>query len=182
VADPIGTGEMSSPKPSPKVRRKPVRVTLGEERLVAPDGNLGDYEGEDSQFFVRMFKHEFDPQAPWRRTQDLADMAIVLTSEAWGTGDGKLGESLMNDFLLTLAERREKPKYVVLMNSAVKLACVTCQALDSLKKLEAIGTKVLLNKASIAHYKLERETRVGEITTMFDIVNWLCKVAKVLSL
>lgn len=142
----------------------------------------GDYEGEDSQFFVRMFKHEFDPQAPWRRTQDLADLAVVLSSESWGTGDAKLGESLMNDFLLTLAERRDKPKYVVLLNSAVKMAVTTGQALDSLKKLEAIGCKVLLNKASLAHFKLEREVRCGEVATMFDIVNWLCKVAKVLSL
>jgi hypothetical protein len=169
---------MTAPKPRPKLTQP-----VPEDRVrLAPDGLVGDYEGEDSQFFVRMFKHEFDPQAPWRRTQDMADMAIVLTSEGWGQGDGKLGESLMNDFLLTLAERREKPKYVVLVHSAVKLAAIHGQALDSLKKLEAIGVKVLLNKASLAHYKLEREIRCGEIATMFDIVNWLCKVGKVLSL
>lgn len=170
---------MSSSNPRRK-HTPPVREDRS--RRLAPDGLVGDYEGEDSQFFVRMFKHEFDPQAPWRRTQDMADMAIVLTSEAWGQGDGKLGESLMNDFLLTLAERREKPKYVVLVHSAVKMAAINGQALDSLKKLEALGVKVLLNKASMAHYKLEREIRVGEVATMFDIVNWLCKVSKVLSL
>ena len=172
---------MTSPKRSPRLPRK-IAPPKDRDRSAAPDGLVGDYEGEDSQFFVRMFKHEFDPQAPWRRTQDLADMAIVLTSEGWGQGDGKLGELLMNDFLVTLAERREKPKYVVLVHAAVKLAAATGQALDSLKKLEAIGVRVLLNKASLSHYKLEREVRVGEVATMFDIVNWLCKVGKVLSL
>ncbi|MBI4859317.1 MAG: hypothetical protein HY815_03525 [Candidatus Riflebacteria bacterium] len=151
-------------------------------RYACPTGTTGEQEFEDSQFLVRMFKHEFDPHAPWRRTQNHLDIAVVLTSESWGSGDEKLGGMLLSDFLLTLAERREKPRFVFLLHSAVKLAAGSGQALDSLKKLEALGVRILLSKTSLAHYKLEKEVRVGEVGTMMDIVNWLCKVGKVVTL
>jgi hypothetical protein len=164
--------------PQPPAGDRPTSARL----RLAPDGSTSDYEFEDSQFYVRMFKHEFDPKAPWKRSEDLADMAVVLKSEHWGEADTKLGETLMSDFLLTLAERREKPRFVYLIHSAVKLAAASGSALESLKRMEALGVRILLNRTSLAHYKLEREVRVGEVTTMMDIVTGLCKVAKVLTL
>jgi len=148
----------------------------------ASGGITSDFQFEDSQFFVRMFKHEFDPNSPWRRTQDHLDLAVVLTSEGWGSGDERLSGLLLNDFLVAVGERREKPRYLILLNSAVKLAALSGPAMESLKQLEAVGVRVLLNKTSVAHYKLEREVRVGEVITMLDIVGWLCKVAKVITL
>ena len=172
---------MTLPKRSPVTQGLALDAGAPVNRT-APGGATNDFEFEDSQFFVRMFKHEFDPNAPWRRTQDHLDLAVVLTSEGWGTGDEKLSGTLLNDFLLTVTERREKPRYLILMNSAVKLAAGAGPALDSLKKLESLGVRVLLNKTSVAHFQLEREVRVGEVITMLDIVGWLCKVAKVITL
>jgi hypothetical protein len=81
-----------------------------------------------------------------------------------------------------MAERREKPRYLILLNSAVKLAASAGPAMESLKKLESLGVRVLLNRTSVTHFKLDREVRVGEVITMLDIVGWLCKVAKVITL
>jgi hypothetical protein len=109
-------------------------------------------------------------------------MAVVLTREVWGEGDDKLGGTLLNDFLVTLVEKQQKPRYLFLVHSAVKLAAVTGSALESLRKLEALGVRILLNRTSLAHYGLEREIRVGEIVTMMDIVGQLLNVSKVLTL
>ena len=140
-----------------------------------------DLEGGDSLHYVRRFKHEFDPPSPFRHGGELSNIAIVLTAEGWGAADTKLSQTLLNDFLITLVERAQKPRYVLLVNSAVKLAAQEGDALDNLKKLEALGVKIQLNMTSLFHFKLEKEMRVGEVITMMDIVSTLHDVEKVIT-
>ncbi len=135
---------------------------------------------EDSEFFVRMFKHDFD-SGSLRKPKPLADVAIILTRDRWGTDDPGLGEVLVKNLLVSLAENSQKPKFLFLLNSAVKLAVSTSGALESLQSLEAMGAKVHVNKASLDHYQLEGELRVGEVTSMMEMLDTCFSIDKVIT-
>jgi len=143
--------------------------------------HAGDLEGNDSLHYVRRFKHEFDPPSPYRHGGELSNVAVVFTAEGWGGSDAQLSQTLLNDFLITLVERVQKPRYILLINSAVKLAATEGEPLDNLKKLEGLGVKIQLNMTSLLHFKLEKEMRVGEVITMMDIVSTLHDVEKVIT-
>lgn len=138
-------------------------------------------EGEDSQFFVRMFKHDFgDP--PWRRPAGKVPTGIVLTSDRWGAGDSDLGHLLVRDLLQTMAESKEQPAWLFLVNTAVRLGLKGADCLAHLQKLEGLGVKILVSKTSLYHLGVETELRVGEAITMLDLVAVLYRADKVISL
>lgn len=147
---------------------------------VAP---LSDFPetAEDSEFFVRMFEHEFDAGSRLRKPPKLADVAIVLTSDRWGSDDAELGATLVCHLLVTLAESMQQPKFVFLVGSAAKLAVNGSRCLESLQQLESLGTKIHINKASLEHYHLEGELRVGELNTMMEMLSTLYAAGKVLT-
>lgn len=144
--------------------------------------SLQTQEHEDSEFFVRMFEHEFGDDPPWRRPQRPKDVAFVFSSDALGSPEPELGERLMADFLLALAERQTHPKYLVFLTRAVYLAVRDSACLPSLKKLEAVGTRLLVSKASLEHFNKQDDLRVGEAVSMLQIVDTLYEVEKVVSL
>ncbi|MBI4868839.1 MAG: hypothetical protein HY816_18020 [Candidatus Wallbacteria bacterium] len=136
---------------------------------------------EDSEFFVRMFKHEFDSDPRLRKPQPLADVAVVLTRDAWTSDDPEHGATMVANLLLTLSESPQPPRYVFLLNTAVRLAAKNSRALESLQRLEAQGTKIQVNRASLDHFRLEGELRVGEMISMLEMLQTLFATAKVLT-
>ncbi len=142
----------------------------------------GVQEHEDSEFFVRMFEHEFGDDPPWRRPQRPRDLAFVLQNDGLGAGEPDLGSRLMGDLLLALAERQAHPKYLVLLTRAVYLVVRDSPCLPSLQKLEAVGTRILVSKASLEFYDKQGDLRVGEAVSMLQIVDTLYEVEKVISL
>ncbi|MBI3890386.1 MAG: hypothetical protein HY303_02525 [Candidatus Wallbacteria bacterium] len=136
---------------------------------------------EDSEFFVRMFKHEFDSDPRLRKPQPLADVAVVLTRDTWPSDDPEHGATMVANLLLTLAESPQRPKFLFLLNTAVKLAVKSSRTLESLQRLEALGTKIQVGKASLDHFCLEGELRVGEMISMLEMLNTCFGVGKVLT-
>jgi len=140
-----------------------------------------DVEADDSGFYVRMFKHDFgDP--PWRRPAGKASFGLVLTSHRWGDEDEELGRILMRDLLQTLAEKKELPQWIFLVNAGVKLGLKGAECLELLQNLEGLGVKILVSKTSLYHFGVETELRVGEAVTMFDLVAALYRAEKLVSL
>lgn len=142
---------------------------------------LQTHENEDSEFFVRMFEHEFGDDPPWRRPQRPNDVAFLLTSDAVGPLEDH-GRELMRDFLLALSERPKHPKYLLILTRAVYLVVRDAPVLGSLQKLEAKGTRVLVSKASLESFDKLEELRVGEAVSMLQIVDTLYEVEKVIKL
>lgn len=139
-------------------------------------------ESEDSEFFVRMFEHEFGDDPPWRRPQRPRDLALVLSDDRLGAAeDQDFGQKLMQDMLVAMAERQSHPKYVVLLNRGVYLAIRDADALPALKKMEARGSRVLVSKASLEHFDKADDLRLGEAVSMLQIVDTLYEVEKVLN-
>lgn len=142
---------------------------------------LQSHEAEDSEFFVRMYEHEFGDDPPWRTPQRPNDVAFVLASDTLSDQDG-LGAELMRDFLLALAERPRHPKYLVMHSRGVYLAFPGSDSLESLQKLEAKGTRILISKASLEFFDKAEGNRVGEAVSMLQLVDTLYEVQKVVKL
>lgn len=140
---------------------------------------LQTHESEDSEFFVRMFEHEFGDDPPWRRPQRPNDVAFLLQSDTLGPVED-LGYELMKDFMLALSERPRHPRYLLVLSRAVYLVVKDCACLPFLQKLEAKGTRILVSKSSLEYFDKVDDLRVGEAVSMLQMVDTLYEIEKVI--
>lgn len=143
---------------------------------------LQTHESEDSEFFVRMFEHEFGEDPPWHRPQRPKDVAFVLSSQQLGPCEDGLGDKLMADFLLALSARQKHPKYLLLLSRGVYLAVQDGENLAPLQKLEALGTRIMVSKSSLEHYNQVEGLKVGEAVSTLQMVDVLYDSEKVIRL
>lgn len=97
-------------------------------------------------------------------------LTYIISSDKLGAGDDKLGAMLMKSFIYSLTEITEKPGTVIFLNSGVKLTTEGSDVLDSLKKLEELGTEILSCGTCLDFYGLKEKLVVGSVTNMYTIV------------
>lgn len=105
---------------------------------------------------------------------------VVLNSSRFGQGNPRLGESLMEDFLDTLAKSVNVPQAILLYNSAVVLACKDSKLLKPLKALADLGCKVLVNEESLVFYSLAANLEYGEPTSLKDMTECMMEADAVI--
>lgn len=89
---------------------------------------------------------------------------VLISSDTLGRGDDKLGEVILENFLVNI--KKNPPKVIFLMNSGVKLAESSLLSVH-IKELSDLGVQVLLCKTCVEHFEIEEEDIVaGEISTM----------------
>ncbi len=91
---------------------------------------------------------------------------VWIVTDRLGTGDDELGRVLMKNFLYSLARNAEKPKAVMLMNAAVRLACEGSESLDDLRLLAENGVPLKACGTCLDFLGLTEKLAVGEIGTM----------------
>lgn len=98
-----------------------------------------------------------------------ARTAILFTSDKIGAPSDGLGEVLMKAYLGTLTKASMPPAAVALMNEGVKMALPEASTLDTLKELEAAGTKILICGTCTKHFGITDQITIGTISNMFEI-------------
>ncbi|MBI9097719.1 MAG: sulfurtransferase-like selenium metabolism protein YedF, partial [Spirochaetaceae bacterium] len=98
---------------------------------------------------------------------------IFINSSAIGSGDGKLGEKLMEAFIYTLTELDKKPQYILMMNSGVRVAVEGSTSIENLKDLEESGVKILVCGACLDFYEIKDKLKAGKISNMYEIASIL---------
>jgi len=98
---------------------------------------------------------------------------ILLSSEALGRGDDTLGKLLMGNFLRLLGEEGRQPDTICLLNSGVRLACEGHPCLEHMRRLQDLGTRVLICRTCLEYLDLEDKVEVGQISNMHDIQSCL---------
>jgi hypothetical protein len=109
---------------------------------------------------------------------------ILLTADGIGRGDDNLGRVLMANFLRFQSERSEPVGTVILMNSAVKLACTATadfEAHEYLRQLAGRGARVLSCRTCLEHYGLTESVAIGEIGGMGQFVE-IMRAGRVLTI
>ena len=108
--------------------------------------------------------------------------AVFLTADRVGRGDDELGGKLMVNFLATLPELGASLTRMILVNSAVKLACEGSPCLEKLQALAGSGVKILVCGTCLGHFGLMEQKRVGETTNMLDVVTGLHLADKIIQI
>ena len=97
-------------------------------------------------------------------------MLVVLSGNVMGTGDPKLGTSLMKAFVFALTKQDQLPDTILCYNTGASLTCEGADTLEDLKLLESEGVTILTCGTCLDFYGLKEKLAVGGVTNMYDIV------------
>ena len=109
--------------------------------------------------------------------------AVFVGKDHVGEGDGELGYNLMKMAIYTLSESDDIPASLLFMNSGVKLvAGDEEQIITSVKKLEELGTEVLVCGTCLDFYGVKESLKAGEVSNMYDILGRMQEASNVITL
>lgn len=97
-------------------------------------------------------------------------MLVVLSANVMGTGEEKLGKSLMKAFVFALTKQDILPETILCYNSGAYLTCEGSDSLEDFKALEAEGVNILTCGTCLDFYGIKDKLAVGTVTNMYDIV------------
>lgn len=97
-------------------------------------------------------------------------MLVVLSANVMGTGEEKLGKSLMKAFVFALTKQDILPETILCYNSGAYLTCEGSDSLEDFKVLEAEGVNILTCGTCLDFYGIKNKLAVGTVTNMYDIV------------
>ena len=122
-----------------------------------------------------------EPECPDCRTEGIRPgLTAVISSEAMGQGDDRLGKILMKSFLFALTQQDILPETVLLYNGGAFLSCEGSESLEDLKKLEELGVEILTCGTCLDFYGLKEKLAVGGIYNMYEIVEKQCRAHTIL--
>ena len=107
-------------------------------------------------------------------------MLVVLSGNTMGSGDPKLGTSLMKAFVFALTRQDQLPDTVLCYNTGAYLTCEGADTLEDLKLLESEGVTVLTCGTCLDFYGLKEKLAVGGVTNMYDIVERMENAAQII--
>ena len=97
-------------------------------------------------------------------------LLVVLSANAMGTGDPKLGTTLMKSFVFALTKQDRLPETILCYNSGAYLTCEGSDLLEDLRLLESEGVTILTCGTCLDFYGLREKLAVGGVTNMYEIV------------
>ena len=99
---------------------------------------------------------------------------VLLLERPRGAGTNKdLGFQMLADLLEALANRENRPKTIICLNTAVKLASKSHPLLRRLKRLEELGVDILVGQGCWYELELGDKTAVGKLVGMHDVLDVL---------
>ena len=107
-------------------------------------------------------------------------MLVVLSGNVMGTGDDKLGTSLMKAFVFALTKQDQLPDTILCYNTGAYLTCEGSDTLEDLKLLESEGVTILTCGTCLDFYGLKEKLAVGGVTNMYDIVERMENAAQII--
>lgn len=187
----IKVNAMGLPCPKPVIETKKALSSISEGNIItlvdndvardnvsklAKSMNLHYCVSEvEGHYEISIFKGAYaqSPEDMVQKRPDLSNTVIMIGNEFMGSGNSELGAILMKGYLYTLTESEPYPKAILLVNSGVKLSTSNEATVQSLKKLVDMGTEILNCGTCLDFYGLKDELKVGEITNMYTIVEYM---------
>lgn len=106
---------------------------------------------------------------------------VYLNSDKMGSGDPELGRKLLAIFLQTLAASDTHVDVLGCVNEAVYLTTDGSQVLDSLRALEAKGTRIATCGTCLDHLQRRELLRIGEVGTMAQTVQLFVSAERIIA-
>lgn len=146
--------------------------------------------GSNSGYETTVNEKGIEFEVSFLKSQDVCDSiqqtgngawAVFVGKERIGEGDPELGASLIKMFFYTLTQDSNIPRYIIFMNSGVKIPVENEQVVEHLKDLNGRGTKILTCGTCLNYYEIADKLQVGAVSNMYDIVDAMKAVNKVIS-
>ena len=112
-----------------------------------------------------------------------AGWAVFVNKPTIGHGSDELGGNLIKMFFYTLAQGDDLPKYILFMNSGVKLTALDeyAEVVEHLKTLSDKGCQLFVCGTCLNYFGLAEQVKIGKVSNMLDITDKLLEVAKVIT-
>lgn len=101
------------------------------------------------------------------------NVVVVVSADVMGSGDERLGRTLLKSFLYALTQQDALPGTILFYNGGARVTCEGSASLDDLKSLEAQGVEILTCGTCLDFYGLKDKLAVGEVTNMYAIAEKL---------
>jgi len=131
-------------------------------------------EEKDGEFYIHIVKGEATAQEEEERREGGKEVAVFIASTYVGE-DEELGKILIKGFIKTFINAQPLPRRIILVNTAVKLACRGAdeEILAALKELEGKGVEIICCGTCLNYFNLLDELEVGVASNAYDVVQAL---------
>jgi selenium metabolism protein YedF len=106
------------------------------------------------------------------------ELAILVKSNLFGSGNDELGAILMKSFMYALTEMGSIISHIILMNGGVRLTTEGSPVLEHLQALEEAGVEILSCGTCLDYLQLKEKLKVGQITNMYTALETLAGAGK----
>ena len=127
----------------------------------------------ESEFTVTMViggEAKAEPEIACNLDTRKKGMLVVLSGCTMGSGDERLGKTLMKAFVFALTKQDVLPETILCYNTGAYLTTDGADTLEDLKLLESEGVTILTCGTCLDFYGLKEKLAVGGVTNMYDIV------------
>lgn len=107
---------------------------------------------------------------------------ILVTSNGMGNADEKLQVLLFGKYLELLLQNNTLPSALCFYTDGVKLVCEGSPVLESLRKLEKQGVRLIICSTCLNYFELTGNVQVGIVGGMGDILEAQMRAEKVITL
>ena len=150
------------------------------QRLAESQGYQAQVQTKDGNF--HSFTGEGASAACCEETAKPKNWALFVGKDFIGDGSEELGTSLMTMFFYTLAESNDAPRYILFMNSGVKLPVENDQVVEHLKALQEKGSEILVCGTCLKFFGIADNLKIGTVSNMYDISERMHLADKVITL
>lgn len=98
---------------------------------------------------------------------------VFIASDQMGSGDPKLGQILMKNFLFTMAENNSAPDLLLFVNAGARLTAGGSDVIEPLQKFVDLGADIATCGLCLEFFGLKESLVVGRVTNMLEIANAL---------
>ena len=102
-------------------------------------------------------------------TAGSAGATVLISSDRLGKGSDELGALLLKGFIYALAEADVAPRWIIFMNSGVKVSTEGSVSLPDLDRLAKKGVEILSCGTCLDYYGVKEKLAVGRISNMYEI-------------
>ncbi|RKQ61706.1 tRNA 2-thiouridine synthesizing protein A [Thermovibrio guaymasensis] len=142
-------------------------------------------EEKEGEFHIYILKGEGSKEKKEREVKEEGGKEItILIASSYVGEDKELGKILIKGFIKTFLNAQPIPKRIILINTAVKLACrgADPEILEALKELSNKGVEIICCGTCLDYFKLLEDLEVGVASNAYDVVQALVNSDSVIRL
>lgn len=160
------------------------------KRFAQKEGCSVEVEERDGLFYIKIIKGaavkgEKKESGKEEETQkDKKGRPVVLIASSYVGEDPELGKILIKGFIKTFLNADPMLEKIVLINTAVKLACKGAdeEILNALKELSEKGVEIICCGTCLDYFGLLDQLEVGVASNAYDVVQSLVNGSSVIRL